>query len=51
MPNDPDFCKCEHSKSVHTEVDDFGYWYVCDTCGKPVEDTYEYFNTSEDDFL
>jgi len=38
------YCKCEHTSSVHTENNDFAFWNVCDDCGKPIEDTYLYFN-------
>ena len=40
------FCKCIHSSSVFTEMDDWGYWDVCSDCHKPIEDTYRY--NSED---
>lgn len=36
-----DYCECADCKSVHADTDDFGYWLVCDTCGKVVEDSYE----------
>lgn len=40
------FCKCTHSSSVFTEMDEGGYWDVCNDCHKPIEDTYGY--NSED---
>ena len=40
------FCKCTHSSSVFTEMDEWGYWDVCNDCHKPIEDTYGY--NSED---
>ncbi len=39
-----EFCKCEHSSSVYTEMDMWGHWDVCNDCSKPVEGTYEYFS-------
>ncbi|MFR5684393.1 MAG: hypothetical protein ACLUD1_10190 [Clostridia bacterium] len=38
------FCKCEEVKSVHTNIDEWGQWDVCDICNKPIEMTYQYFN-------
>ena len=40
------FCKCAHSSSVFTEMDEWGYWDTCSNCHKPIEDTYRY--NSED---
>lgn len=29
---------------MHAEIGEFGYWLVCEKCGKPVEDSFEYYN-------
>ena len=39
-----DYCQCDTIECVSTDIDDFGQWDVCSKCGKPIEDTYEYFN-------
>lgn len=45
--NGNDFCRCEDITSVHIEEDGFGYWHVCDTCNKRLEDGFhEYDETS-----
>ncbi|MBS6339553.1 MAG: hypothetical protein KH501_01280 [Eubacterium limosum] len=46
-----EFCECKNSSSCYSEMDDFGFWYICCDCGKVIEDTYEYFNQVEDDFM
>lgn len=38
------FCQCNGSHGVHSEIDNYGYWLVCDACNKSIEDSYEYFN-------
>ena len=43
-----EYCTCEKLKRVYTDMDDFGYWNVCDVCGKIVENTYEYFDELND---
>jgi hypothetical protein len=45
-----EFCKCDEIKSVHSESDDFGHWDVCNECNKPIEDSYEYDNQSDEDY-
>ncbi|WP_175400841.1 MULTISPECIES: hypothetical protein [Clostridium] len=44
MYKDEEFCNCNCNSSVYSENDDFGYWLVCTKCGKPIEDSYKYFN-------
>lgn len=39
-----DYCKCENPSSVYTDDDDWGHWDVCSDCGKPIEDSYQYYN-------
>ena len=40
------YCKCPHPSSITSEIDEWGYWDVCNDCHKPIEDTYGY--NSED---
>ena len=47
--NQNKFCKCQEIASIHVEQDEWGYWSVCNTCGLPIEDTYEYNNECADD--
>lgn len=44
-----DFCKCESELNVYSKMDTFGYWYVCNNCKKPIEDSYVYFSEELDD--
>jgi len=39
-----EFCRCKDIKSIYTDIDDWGQWYVCNKCNKPIEGTYKYFN-------
>lgn len=43
-----EYFTCEKLVRVYTDMDDFGHWDVCDVCGKVVENTYEYFDESDD---
>lgn len=38
------YCKCEQQQSITVENEEFGYWYVCSACGKPLEDGFHYYN-------
>ena len=43
-----DYCTCEVSKGTCTEFeDDWGYWDVCTSCEKKLEDGYHYYNHSD----
>lgn len=44
-----DYCECEERTGVYanTELDEFGYWYMCNTCNKKVEDGFHYYNHFE----
>lgn len=50
LENNNEYCKCENVTSVHsdTSLDEWGYWYICDTCNKKTEDGFHYY--SEDEF-
>lgn len=41
-----DYCKCQNITSVTSEEDDagFGYWDICCSCGKRLEDGHHYYN-------
>lgn len=39
-----EYCTCEQVTGSSTQMDDFGYWEVCNICGKPIEESYVYFN-------
>lgn len=41
-----EYCQCKRITSITTEDDGegFGYWDVCCTCGKHIEDGYHYYN-------
>ena len=43
-PADIEFCTCPDCKSVSSQSNDFGYWYVCNNCNKPIDETFVYFN-------
>lgn len=46
MSNETEFCQCTGPLTI-TDVDDeneFGYWNVCCSCGKKLEDGYHYYN-------
>lgn len=45
-----EICICEEVKCVYAETDDFGHWLVCSNCNKPIEDSYEYDNQSDEDY-
>lgn len=49
MKKESEFCQCKNVTSVHTETDDFKQWDVCNTCGKVLEDSIEYFNQCDED--
>lgn len=38
------YCTCQNPSAVSSETNDFGYRLVCCQCGKPIEDSFEYFN-------
>ena len=38
------YCRCEQPQAVTTESEEFGYWDVCCTCRRPLEDGYHAFN-------
>ena len=40
-----EYCNCKSVACVTTGFeDDFGYWDVCITCGKKIEDGHHYYN-------
>lgn len=41
-----EFCKCDNISGLYsdTETSDFGYWDVCLTCDKKIEDGFHYYN-------
>lgn len=40
-----DYCICKDPKESTTGFeDDWGYWYVCTSCKKKLEDEYHYYN-------
>ena len=49
MENDNvEYCKCENSKGVYSEINDFGWWYHCCECNKVVEDSFHYHSEELD---
>lgn len=36
--NPEEFCRCNKPSSVHTEIDDWYQFDVCNDCGKVLED-------------
>ena len=44
--NREDYCTCKRRSSITSEIEEWGYWDVCNDCHKPIEDTYGY--NSED---
>lgn len=40
-----EYCNCKGIKSITTGFeDDFGYWDVCDNCGKKIEGGHHYYD-------
>jgi len=39
MMKNSSYCGCENVISVHTDIDDFWQWDVCNTCNKEIEDS------------
>lgn len=46
LKKDNDYCKCGIVTSMYsdTESSDFGYWDMCGTCNKKIEDGFHYYN-------
>ena len=45
MENKLEFCQCKRRTSRTSGYDDeWGYWYVCCTCGRRIEEEYHYYN-------
>ncbi|WP_205447899.1 hypothetical protein [Clostridium botulinum] len=45
MNNDDNFCTCSRSEGITSGYeDDWGFWDVCVSCGKKIEDGYHYYN-------
>lgn len=45
MENKLEFCQCKRRTSRTSGYDDeWGYWYVCCTCGRRIEGEYHYYN-------
>lgn len=42
--NELEYCKCEHSSSLYTNILEWGEQDICSDCNKPVEDGFRYFN-------
>jgi len=38
------YCQCKNCTSITSVDDEWGYWDVCCTCGKPLEDGFHYYN-------
>jgi len=39
-----DYCKCTKRSSVTSYEEEFGYWDICCSCHKPIEDGFHYYN-------
>lgn len=55
LPAD-NYCKCKQRKSITSAIGEWGYWDVCCTCKKPLEDGFHYYNhydgeDHDDDFF
>ncbi len=48
--NNNEYCKCKNVTGGYsdTTLDEWGYWLVCNTCNKKLEDGFHYY--SEDEF-
>ena len=42
--NNNDYCTCKEITSTSTEQDFWGYWEICNVCGKKIEDGFHYEN-------
>lgn len=38
------YCNCYSSSAVTSENEEWGYWEVCCSCDKPVEDGFHYYD-------
>lgn len=38
------YCECFNPSSISTNLDTYGYWEVCCSCGKPIEDGFHFYN-------
>lgn len=49
--NFSEYCQCENVTGMYanTELDEFGYWYMCNTCNKKIEDGFHYYNHFDGD--
>lgn len=48
MDQEVQFCSCSNSSSISTKLNAFGWWHICNDCGLPIEDSFEYHNPFED---
>ena len=38
------FCKCKDKSNVSTQNDMWGYWLICNSCEKKIEDSFVYYS-------
>lgn len=38
------YCECSNPPSISTHEEMYGYWDVCCSCGKPLEDGFHFYN-------
>jgi hypothetical protein len=38
------YCRCQGRPPITSELEEFGYWDICCSCGKPLEDGFHYYN-------
>lgn len=43
-----EYCRCEETHSVYSEINDWGWWYRCCTCNKVIEGSFEYHSNELD---
>lgn len=43
-----DYCRCEKSSGVHTEISDWCQYDVCNDCGKVLEDGFRSIDDNGD---
>lgn len=39
-----EYCQCNNCRTITTVDDEWGYWDVCCSCGKPIEEGFHYYN-------
>lgn len=44
---DNEVCKCENSSGCYAQMEEWGYWLICNDCSKKIEDSFQYYSDPE----